>query len=276
MPNNNLKSHKYNNWHKKLHDIIFEADTVAGKAFDIVLLLLIIISVIIVLFDSVMHIHKRYGDLLFLMEWIITILFSIEYILRIITTKKKKTYVLSFYGIIDFFAIVPTYLSLFLMGSHYLAILRILRLMRIFRVLKLARYISASRYLIISLRHSRHKIAVFLWVIGLIVVIMGSLMYLIEGPENGFTSIPRSIYWAIVTLTTVGYGDIAPSTFLGQAVASLIMVTGYAIIAVPTGLVTAEIIKLSSKNINTQVCSNCNAENHDDDAKYCKYCGTKL
>ena len=276
MPKNNNISHKYNNWHKKLHDIIFEADTNAGKAFDIVLLVLIIISVVIVLFDSVIHIHNKYGGILLLMEWIITILFSIEYILRIITTKKKKTYVLSFYGIIDFLAIVPTYLSLFLMGSHYLAILRILRLMRIFRVLKLARYISASQYLVISLRHSRHKIAVFLWVVGLIVVIMGSLMYLIEGPENGFSSIPRSIYWAIVTLTTVGYGDIAPSTFLGQVVASFIMITGYAIIAVPTGIVTAEIIKQGSKNLNTQVCSNCNAENHDDDAKYCKYCGTKL
>jgi voltage-gated potassium channel len=270
------KSNQSNQTLRRLHDVIFEADTKAGKVFDIVLLLLILLSVIIVLLDSVIDIHKEYGMLLLKAEWVITIMFTIEYFLRILTTKKRFTYIFSFYGIVDFLAILPTYLSLFLVGYHYLAILRILRLMRIFRVLKLARYTSASRFLIVSLRQSRHKITVFLWVVGLIVVIMGSLMYLIEGPENGFSSIPRGIYWAIVTLTTVGYGDIAPTTFMGQVLASLIMITGYAIIAVPTGLVTAEIIKLGSKNTNTQVCSNCNAENHDDDAKYCKYCGTEL
>jgi len=273
-PKENSKQN--NQWKKNLHEIIFEADTKAGKLFDIILMIMIIISVAVVLLDSVIPIHMKYGDLLLLLEWGITVVFSIEYLLRIVSTKKVKNYIFSFYGSIDFLAILPTYLSLILVGSHYLAILRILRLMRIFRVLKLARYIGASRYLILSIKESRHKIAVFLWVVTLIVVIMGSLMYLIEGPENGFSSIPRSIYWAIVTLTTVGYGDIAPSTFMGQTLASIIMVTGYSIIAVPTGMVTAELIKLGSKKLNTQVCSYCNKGNHEDDAKFCKYCGTEL
>jgi len=267
---------KEKNWRRLVHQLIFEADTPSGKLFDVVLLVLIIISVIIVLLDSVIPLHQKYGAQLLLIEWFITILFTIEYLLRIITTTKTRNYIFSFYGIVDLLAILPTYLSLILVGSHFLAILRILRLMRIFRILKLARYIGASRYLVIALKESRHKIAVFLWVVMLIVIIMGSLMYLIEGPERGFTSIPRSIYWAIVTLTTVGYGDIAPSTILGQALASIIMITGYAIIAVPTGLVTAEIIKIGNKKTNTQVCCNCNEDNHDDDASYCKSCGTEL
>jgi len=271
---NNTKPVK--SWKRKLHQVIYESDTRTGKVFEIILLAMIILSVIVVLLDSVISIHNRYGDLLLLLEWIITVIFTIEYILRIISTVRARSYIFSFYGIVDFLAILPTYLSLILVGSHYLAILRIMRLLRIFRILKLARYIGASRYLIISLNHSRHKIAVFLWVVFLIVIIMGSLMYLIEGPENGFTSIPRSVYWSIVTLTTVGYGDIAPSTVMGQALASLIMIIGYSIIAVPTGLVTAEIIKLSSKELSTKSCCCCNNENHDSDAKFCKYCGTEL
>jgi voltage-gated potassium channel len=276
MTNRNENKWQNKQWRRDLHEIIFEADTKAGKLFDILILIMIIISVIVVLLDSVTQMHEKYGSLILLVEWGITVIFSIEYILRIISTKKVKNYIFSFYGIIDFLAIIPTYLSLFLVGSHYLSILRIIRLLRVFRVLKLARYIGASRYLVVALKESRHKIAVFLWVVFLIVIIMGSLMYIIEGPEHGFTSIPRSIYWAIVTLTTVGYGDIAPSTFFGQALASLIMITGYSIIAVPTGLVTAELIKTGNKKTNTQVCFNCSAGDHDDDAKFCKYCGTKL
>ncbi len=276
MTTSQKSSHPGKQWRKDLHEIIFEADTKSGKVFDIIILAMIILSVIVVLLDSVIHIHEKYGRLLLLMEWVITIIFTMEYVLRIISTTKINHYVFSFYGIIDFLAIVPTYLSLILVGSHYLAILRIIRLIRIFRVLKLARYIGASRSLVVALKESRHKIAVFLWVVFLIVIIMGSLMYLIEGPKHGFTSIPRSIYWAIVTLTTVGYGDIAPSTFLGQSLASIIMITGYAIIAVPTGLVTAEIIRMGNKKINTQVCFHCNEEDHDDDAKFCKCCGAKL
>jgi len=263
-------------WRLKLHDIIFEADTSAGKAFDVALLIFILASVIIVMLDSVKSINVKIGEFLLIAEWFFTILFTIEYILRIITTGKPSKYIFSFFGVIDFLAVIPTYLSLILVGSHYLVVIRVLRLLRIFRVLKLVRFIGASNYLMISLKESRHKIGVFLGAVFTIVVIMGSLMYLIEGPETGFTSIPRSIYWAIVTLTTVGYGDIAPGTVFGQAIASMIMILGYSIIAVPTGILTVEMTKVKKQITNTQVCSNCNLGNHDDDAVYCKNCGTKL
>ncbi len=263
-------------WKKKLHEIIFEADTRAGKAFDIFLLIFIVLSVIVVLLDSVTPIRQQYGLALFYCEWFFTIVFTIEYILRIISTKQPSKYIFSFYGIIDLLAILPTYLSIIVSGSHFLLVIRILRLLRVFRVLKLARFIGASNTLVTALKKSKHKIIVFLEVVIALVVIMGSIMYLIEGPENGFTSIPRSIYWAIVTMTTVGYGDITPHTVPGQVLASIIMIIGYAIIAVPTGIITSEISRTSNTNVNTQVCSNCNADNHDDDAKYCKYCGEKL
>ncbi|MCF8298912.1 MAG: ion transporter [Saprospiraceae bacterium] len=276
MKDNNKGIKPIKGWKLKLHDIIFEADTPAGKAFDVALLIFILISVIVVMLDSVKSINIKIGNYLFIAEWILTILFSIEYILRIITTGKPSKYIFSFFGIIDFLAIVPTYLSVIMVGGHYLVVIRILRLLRIFRVLKLVRFVGASTYLMVSLKESRHKIGVFLGAVLTIVTIMGSLMYLIEGPETGFTSIPMSIYWAIVTLTTVGYGDIAPATVLGQAIASVIMIMGYAIIAVPTGIITVEMAKAKKQNTNTQVCSHCNLENHDDDAIYCKNCGTKL
>ncbi len=261
-------------WKKKLHEVIFEADTTAGKAFDIALLIFIVLSVIVVLIDSVPTINQQYGVQLYYLEWFFTIIFTIEYILRIISTQQPSKYIFSFYGIIDLLAIIPTYLSIVVAGSHFLLVIRILRLLRVFRVLKLARFIGASTSLTTALKRSKHKIIVFLEVVLALVVIMGSIMYLIEGPANGFTSIPRSIYWAIVTLTTVGYGDITPHTVPGQMLASIIMIIGYAIIAVPTGIITSEISRAT--NTNTQVCSNCNADNHDDDAKYCKYCGEKL
>ncbi len=261
-------------WRKKLHEVLFEADTKTGKAFDIALFIFIILSVIVVLLDSVPSINQQSGKFLYYAECFFTIIFTIEYILRILSTKQPSKYIFSFYGIIDLLAILPTYLSIVLTGSHFLLVIRILRLLRVFRVLKLVRFVSASKTLTIALKRSRHKIIIFLEVVITLVIIMGSVMYLIEGPENGFTSIPRSIYWAIVTLTTVGYGDITPQTVPGQMLASIIMITGYAIIAVPTGIITSEISKVS--NTNTQVCGNCNADNHDDDAKYCKYCGEKL
>jgi len=261
-------------WRLKLHEIIFEADTPEGKAFDIILLILIVLSVLVVLIDSVASIHLHYGRLLLYAEWIFTILFSIEYVLRIISTKQPSKYIFSFYGIIDLLAILPTYLSLIIVGSQYMIVIRMLRLLRVFRVLKLARYVGASAVLMIALKNSRHKIVVFLEVVITIVVIVGSLMYLIEGPENGFKSIPQSIYWAIVTLTTVGYGDIAPQTVIGQTLASVVMIIGYAIIAVPTGIISVEIAKAG--NTNTQVCQNCQCDTHDDDALYCKECGEKL
>jgi voltage-gated potassium channel len=261
-------------WQKTLHDIIFEADTKAGKRFDIILMFLIGLSVSAVLIDSMPEAHQRYGILLLRLEWAFTIIFTIEYILRIYTTRKPLKYVFSFYGIIDFMAILPTYLSLVFAGTQFLLIIRILRLMRVFRVLKLARYVRASDVLRIALRNSKHKIIVFLEVVIIIVTIVGSLIYLIEGPESGFTSIPISIYWAVVTLTTVGYGDLAPVTFFGRFLASIVMIIGYAIIAVPTGILSVEMVKANSTN--TRVCPSCNFDRHDDDSAYCKKCGEEL
>lgn len=260
---------------KQLYDIIFEADTKAGKLFDVLLLITILVSVVIVMLDSVVDIHLKYGNLFLIFEWIITILFTIEYILRIYAVKKPLKYIISFYGIIDVLSILPTYLSLFVGGTHFLIVIRMLRLMRVFRVLKLARYVKASNTLLEAFVNSRRKIVVFLEVVLVIVVITGSIMYLVEGPESGFTSIPISIYWSVVTVTTVGYGDIAPQTVLGQTIASMLMIVGFAIIAIPTSIIGSELIKTKS-NKNTQVCRNCQFAIHDDDAKYCKICGDKL
>ena len=263
---------------QKLYQIIFEAETPAGKAFDITLLIAIIISVVIVMLDSVISLSFEYGLYFKVVEWILTIMFSLEYLLRIYTVKKPGKYIFSFYGIIDFLAILPTYLGLFISGSHYLMIIRILRLLRIFRVLKLARYVSAGRNLGAALAASRAKIVVFLEVVITIVVIIGSIMYLIEGPENGFKNIPLSIYWSIVTITTVGYGDIAPQTVPGQLLASVLMIIGYSIIAVPTGIISSQLVmsdKNKAKN-NTKVCRKCMCDDHENDAKYCRICGEKL
>lgn len=262
-------------WKEKWYQIIFEADTPAGKAFDVILLFAIVLSVFIVMLDSVKNLHTQYGQIFLSIEWGLTILFTIEYILRLLTVRKPVHYIFSFYGIIDFLSIIPTYISYFFGGSHFLIVIRILRLMRIFRVFKLMRYIRAANTLRLAMQNSKAKIIVFLEVVLTIVVIVGSMMYLIEGPENGFTSIPISIYWSIVTLTTVGYGDIAPQTVLGQSLASLLMIIGYAIIAVPTGIITTEMAKIKQHK-NTQVCSHCMFDEHDDDAAYCKKCGEKL
>ncbi len=269
MTKNKLKTY--------LHTIIFEADTRAGKTFDISLLLIITISVVIVMLNSVDELNQKYGQLFLDLEWVITIIFSLEYILRIYVTRKPLKYIFSFYGIIDFLSILPTYLSLFITGTHFLLVIRMLRLMRIFRVFKLARYVNASNTLVVALKNSRRKIIVFLEAVLIIVVITGALMYLVEGPESGFSSIPKSIYWAIVTITTVGYGDIAPETVLGQTIASILMIIGFAIIAVPTSIIGGEIVKeqMLSRN-NTKVCCGCEFGDHDDNAKYCKICGEKL
>ena len=261
---------------KRLHEVIFEADTPTGRTFDIILLIAIALSVIIVMLDSVESLNAKYGQFFYAVEWALTILFTIEYILRIYTTKKPSTYIFSFYGIIDFLAIIPTYLSIFLVGTQYLIIIRILRLLRVFRVLKLVRYVGAGDTLKLAIQNSRGKIIVFVEVVLVLVVVVGSLMYIIEGPENGFTSIPKSIYWAIVTITTVGYGDVAPNTVMGQTLASILMITGYAIIAVPTGIVTSEIHRAKNKKISTEVCPSCGSEGHEADAAFCKYCGSKM
>jgi len=263
-------------WKHRVHEIIYEADTKAGKIFDVILLIVIITSVLLVMLESVDSINKEYSAFLNTAEWGITILFSVEYLLRVITIKKPTKYIFSFYGIIDLLSTIPKYLSIILVGSHNLAALRALRLLRVFRILKLARYIGASNRLLIALKSSKAKIAVFLFFIVIICVILGTVMYMIEGSENGFTSIPRSVYWAIVTLTTVGYGDIAPHTPIGQFIASIIMILGYAIIAIPTGIVTSEMTKADAVHTNTQSCPDCLAENHIDDAEFCYNCGSKL
>ncbi len=263
-------------WRLKLHEIIYEADTKAGKLFDVVLLLIIIFSITIVMLESVPSLHDYYGDLFEMAEWIFTALFTLEYLARLVSIKKPLKYVLSFYGIIDLLSIIPTYLGVFISGTNSLMVIRSLRLMRVFRILKLGSFIKESKSLVDSLKASRHKILIFLLSILTMVTILGTVMYLVEGGENGFDSIPRSIYWAIVTMTTVGYGDISPITTLGQFIASIVMILGYAIIAVPTGIVTNELIKSDTKKISTQACKSCSKEGHDSDAEYCKYCGDKL
>lgn len=265
---------------EKLYEIIFKADTRAGKTFDVVLIVLIVISIIAVILDSVPSLYASMHDTFKTIEWIITIIFTIEYILRIIVSRNTYRYVLSFYGIIDLLATLPTYIGLIVSGGSSLLIIRALRLLRIFRVLKLSRYTVAGSIIGTALRASKAKIGVFLAAVTTVIIIIGTLMYLIEGSDNGFTSIPRAIYWTIVTITTVGYGDIAPVTALGQFLASLTMLTGYSIIAVPTGIVSAEmnyqqkLLRKSSPGSLT--CPACHADDHDDNASYCKHCGTKL
>ena len=267
-------------WRDTLHEIIFEADTPAGKWFDILLIVSILTSVLAVMLDSVGEINKQFGSILYSIEWFFTIIFTVEYILRLICVDRPLFYAKSFFGIVDLLAIIPTYISILIPGSEYFLVIRILRILRIFRVLKLVQYMGEALLLMKALRASSRKIIVFLFTVLTLVIIFGSMMYLIEGAEHGFTSIPRSIYWAIVTLTTVGYGDISPQTNFGQMLAACIMILGYSIIAVPTGIVTVELSHLSSKKISlkkaTQACKNCSAEGHDSDADFCKYCGAQL
>jgi len=261
---------------ERIHEIIFEADTPLGKAFDVTLLVAIVLSVLAVMLESVSDIAEHYGGILYITEWVFTIMFTLEYVARIIVIQKPWKYVFSFFGLVDLLSIIPTYLSLFFVGAHSLLVIRSIRLLRVFRIFKLARFLGEASQLMTALKASRIKIIVFIGTVFTSVIILGTLMYLIEGGENGFTSIPKSIYWAIVTLTTVGYGDIAPQTVLGQMVASVVMVLGYGIIAVPTGIVTSELIKPYKKSTNTISCQNCGQEGHDDDAVHCKYCGEKL
>jgi voltage-gated potassium channel len=264
------------NLRRKLHELIFEADTRAGKLFDVILIVIIIISVVAVMLDSIQSINEQYGFQLYIVEWVFTILFTVEYVLRLFCVGKPLKYAFSFYGIVDFLSIFPTYFSILYPGSQYLLVIRILRVLRVFRVLKVVQYLTEARMLKEALIASRRKIFVFIFVVFTVVIIVGSMMYLIEGEENGFTSIPRSIYWSIVTLTTVGYGDLSPQTTLGQALASFVMILGYGLIAVPTGIVSVEISKIDRKNLTTQSCPECSAEGHDSDAEYCKHCGSHL
>ncbi|QTD38093.1 ion transporter [Polaribacter batillariae] len=271
------KSEKNTSWKEKLHEIIYEADTKEGKLFDVILLIAIIASILFVILESVKSFDAKYHNFLNISEWVITILFSIEYILRIISIKKPFKYIFSFYGIIDFLSTIPKYLSFILIGTHSLVALRALRLLRVFRILKLGRYIGASNNLMLALKASRAKIAVFLFFVVIVCVILGTVMYMVEGEENGYTNIPVSIYWAIVTLTTVGFGDIAPQTALGQFISSIIMILGYSIIAIPTGIVSSEITSANAKpDLNTQSCPNCLKDKHKAKATFCYNCGSIL
>ncbi len=264
---------------RKLFLIIFGTSTKLGKLFDVVLLILILISVLAVMLESVSYINIKYGFVLRIIEWVVTGFFTLEYFMRIYVVKKPARYIFSFFGLIDLLSIVPTYLSLIFIGSQSLSILRALRLLRVFRVLKLMRFVKESQTLGRALLRSRHKIVVFFFYVLILVFIMGTIMYLVEGHQSGFNSIPLSIYWAIVTLTTVGFGDITPTTVAGQMIASIIMLLGYSIIAIPTGIVGAEIYSDVQENKSsdvTLICSSCGSETHRQEAKYCYRCGDNL
>lgn len=277
---NKSKSRKFSPLQRKLHTIIFEADTPKGKFFDIVLLIFIALSIIAVNLESISSVAAEYAELLFYAEWVLTIFFTLEYILRLYCSYKPMKYVFSLYGIIDLLAILPSFIGIFFVGAHSLIIIRALRLLRVFRVFKMVGFMNQGTVIMSALRASRDKIFVFIFFIFLMVNIVGAIMYLVEGTANsGFDSIPRSIYWAVVTMTTVGYGDISPTTSLGQFLAAVVMILGYAVIAVPTGIVSAEMTNASNKKqheITTQTCMSCSLEGHDADAEYCKFCGEHL
>ena len=261
--------------------IIFQAETRLGKVFDLILILAILSSVTVVMLDSVPDIAERYHGLLRVAEWFFTVLFTIEYIARLWCVASSKKYALSFFGLVDLLAVIPTYLSVLIPGGEVLAVVRILRVLRVFRILKLVQYMGEAYVLMATLKASRFKIAVFLITVMTIVVIVGSIMFLIEGPESGFTSIPRGLYWSIVTLTTVGYGDVAPQSPLGQALAALLMILGYAIIAIPTGLFAAEFTQQNAarrkeSNAAFRRCPACGNLEMDSQADYCRYCGQKI
>ncbi|MCO6456288.1 MAG: ion transporter [Pirellulaceae bacterium] len=263
-------------WRDVWHEVIFEADTPAGKAFDVALLAAILLSILVVMLESVEEIRARWGAWLVAAEWFFTGLFTLEYVARIACSRRPWRYILSFYGIIDLLSILPTYSMVVLPGAQRLSVVRSFRLLRAFRVLKLGHMLTEARQLRRALWSARPKIAVFLAAVLTIVVIIGSAMHVVEGPEHGFTSIPESMYWAIVTMTTVGYGDIAPRTPLGKGLAAFMMVLGYSLIIVPTGIVSSELAQSALKPITTQVCPSCLAEGHDADARHCKYCGSQL
>ena len=260
---------------EKLFKIVFKADSTAGRNFDLALIATIILSIIVVLLDSVSTINETHASQLSTLEWGLTILFSLEYIIRISIVRSPRKFIFSFYGIVDLLSCLPAYLALFTPTGSGLLILRALRLLRLFRVLKLTRYVNASSYIWEALKASRYKIGIFLYTVVMVIIVIGALMYLIEGEASGFDSIPRSMYWVVVTITTVGYGDIAPATTAGQFIASIVMILGYAIIAVPTGIVTAETARIKKANTNTKKCPRCLSINPDN-AIYCYKCGEKI
>lgn len=262
-------------WRQRLHTIIFEADTRAGKNFDVFLLFAILASVFVVLIDSVPSVHAEWHRELYAIEWIFTVIFTVEYVLRLLSVRSPLRYARSFYGMIDLLSVLPTWLSLVMPGAQTLLVVRAFRLMRVFRIFKLGHFVGAAEVLMTAIHASARKIFVFVTFVLIVVLIVGSMMYLLEPPESGFTSIPQSIYWAIVTMTTVGYGDVAPTTVLGKMLASALMIVGYGVIAVPTGIVTVELAKISD-GVSTQACPACGADGHATDATFCRICGSKL
>lgn len=263
-------------WKTRLYEIIFESDTPEGRAFDVALILLIVFSCLVILAESVDDLRKNYGYILVILEWFFVAVFTLEYFLRIVAVPKKRQYLVSFFGIVDLLAILPAFIGLFMPGALNLLVIRILRMLRFFRIFKLGRYVEESGILLKALRASRPKITVFVFTIFSVVTIVGSLMYLIEGPENGFSNIPESMYWAIVTVTTVGYGDISPHTALGKAISSMLMILAYGILAVPTGIFTYELAQVSRYPLLTRTCPRCNSRVHAPEAVYCNICGEKL
>lgn len=277
MSEKKINSNSDADWRFKLHEVIYESNTPAGKAFDVGLLIAIFTSIIVVMLYSVVSIHVKYGNLFNTLEWIFTALFTLEYILRLVSIRKPILFVFSPLGIIDLVALLPSYLSIFVVGAQSLLVFRALRLLRVFRIFKLGQFLTEINFLTHALKGSLRKISIFLLTVLTITVILGSIMYLVEKKENGFTNIPESIYWAIVTITTVGYGDISPITPIGKFVASVVMLIGYAIIAVPTGIITHDIaIAARQKKELPEVCPNCGREGHDGDALFCKFCGSSL
>ena len=265
-----------NDWRQRLYVMVFQADTAAGRRFDTALLLIILCSLVVVVLDSINSIHRDYAKLLAYIEWGFTFVFAVEYGLRLYCSPKPLRYAFSFYGLVDLLAIVPGILAIYYSDAQYLLIIRIIRMLRIFRILKLRPYLSQANYLLSALRGSKQKIIVFLVSVSTLVTVFGSLMYVVEGPANGFTSIPVSIYWAIVTLTTVGFGDIVPKTVLGQVISAMVMITGYSIIAVPTGIFTAELANAMRGEQLKHDCPTCKKSNHEQSASFCSRCGNAL
>ena len=273
MDNDSLKTMS---WRERLYTIIFFTNTPAGKRFDTWLLVIIFASLIVVMFDSIASFNERHGQLLTALEWGFTAIFAIEYVLRIYTHPEPRKYILSFYGMVDLFSVLPAFIALLFPDAQYLLVVRVIRMLRIFRVLKLAPYLSQANFLLVALQGSRQKIIVFLLSVTTLIIVYGTLMYVIEGPSNGFTSIPMSIYWAVVTLTTVGFGDIVPLTPLGKALATVVMITGYSIIAVPTGIFTAELANAMRQDSLRHSCPTCDKLTHEPNAAFCSRCGSQL
>lgn len=265
------------NWQFRIHEVIYESNTIAGKAFNVGLLIAIFASIAVVMLDSVHSIHLKYGRIFSIMEWVLTGLFTIEYVLRVICIKRPFRYIFSVLGIIDMIALIPSYLSFFIVGAQSLLVFRALRLLRVFRIFKLGHFLSEINFLTTALKGSVRKISIFLLTVLMLTIILGSIMYLVEQRENGFSNIPESIYWAIVTITTVGYGDISPITPLGKLVAAVVMLIGYSIIAVPTGILSHDLAMLArSKKELPESCPSCSRDGHDMDAEFCKFCGGSL